>query len=95
MIGGNYPNSDNVPSRPMCSPGAGGFGQQQWDFHSQVDPEELFRKIFGDFGQRGGGFGGDFDQNFEESRYGFGASQEASFIYGLLLHEYMQQTTRI
>ncbi|XP_043220889.1 protein tumorous imaginal discs, mitochondrial-like isoform X1 [Amphibalanus amphitrite] len=60
-------------------PGAGGFGGQQWDFHSQVDPEELFRKIFGDFGQRGGGgFGGDFDQNFEESRFGFGASQEVA-----------------
>ena len=77
---------DLIPAlRPICSPGAAGFGQQQWDFHSQVDPEELFRKIFGDFGQRGGGgFGGDFDQNFEESRYGFGASQEASFLYGFL-----------
>ncbi|XP_037070451.1 protein tumorous imaginal discs, mitochondrial-like isoform X2 [Pollicipes pollicipes] len=56
----------------------GGFGRQQWDFQSQVDPEELFRKIFGDFGQRGAGFGDSFDQNFEESRFGFGASQEVA-----------------
>ena len=28
--------------------GGGGFGgQQNWDFKSNIDPEELFRTIFG------------------------------------------------
>ncbi|KAK2574939.1 hypothetical protein KPH14_008705 [Odynerus spinipes] len=48
--------------------------QQQWHFRSTVNPEELFRKIFGDAGFQSGMFG-DFE-DFAESKYGFGASQE-------------------
>lgn len=47
----------------------------QWSaegFHSTIDPEELFRKIFGDLGGRTGF--SDFD--FSESQYGFGGAQE-------------------
>jgi DnaJ homolog subfamily A member 3 len=58
--------------------GAQGAGQgpqgfsQHWQFRSTVDPEELFRKIFGDAGFRGGeGF-----NDFAESKYGFGGAQE-------------------
>lgn len=48
--------------------------QQQWQFRSTINPEELFRKIFGDAGFQSGMFG-DFE-DFAESKYGFGASQE-------------------
>lgn len=50
--------------------GPQGFSQN-WQFRSTVDPEELFRKIFGDanFGSKG------FD-DFSESQFGFGAAQE-------------------
>ncbi|XP_017779875.1 PREDICTED: protein tumorous imaginal discs, mitochondrial isoform X2 [Nicrophorus vespilloides] len=51
--------------------GPQGFSQS-WQYQSTIDPEELFRKIFGD-----GGFGKStgFD-NFAESSYGFGEAQE-------------------
>lgn len=51
--------------------GPQGFSQN-WQFRSTVDPEELFRKIFGDgnFGARGG-----FD-DFADSQFGFGGAQE-------------------
>lgn len=44
---------------------------QNWQFRSTVDPEELFRKIFGDanFGNKG------YD-DFAESQFGFGGAQE-------------------
>lgn len=45
---------------------------QNWNFQSSVDPEELFRKIFGQAGFQGGNFG----EEFAESRFGFGAAQE-------------------
>ncbi|KAI4482426.1 hypothetical protein M0802_013719 [Mischocyttarus mexicanus] len=48
--------------------------QQQWHFRSTLDPEELFKKIFGDAGFKSGMFG-DFE-DFAESKYGFGASKE-------------------
>lgn len=49
--------------------GAGGGGQQYWGGGTTVDPEELFRKIFGEFsGARGfGDFNGIFDQPREVS----------------------------
>lgn len=53
------------------SRGAEGFNQS-WSYQSTVDPEELFRKIFGDQG---------FKSNFEdfaESQYGFGSSKEVT-----------------
>lgn len=54
-------------------PGAGhgpqGFSQQ-WQYRSTIDPEELFRKIFGDAGFRGG------FEDFSESQFGFGGAQE-------------------
>ncbi|XP_058460049.1 protein tumorous imaginal discs, mitochondrial-like isoform X1 [Malaya genurostris] len=55
---------------------SGGAGQgpqgfsQNWQFRSTIDPEELFRKIFGD-----GGFKSGFD-DFSDSRFGFGGAQE-------------------
>ena len=52
-----------------------GFG----GFHGTIDPEELFRKIFGDaglggFGKGMGGFSGFTD--YEESKYGFAPASE-------------------
>ncbi|KAF2896101.1 hypothetical protein ILUMI_10071 [Ignelater luminosus] len=51
--------------------GPQGFSQQ-WSYQGTVDPEELFRKIFGDvrFGQ-----GSPFE-DFAESNFGFGEAQE-------------------
>ena len=50
---------------------AGGFE----GFHSSVDPEELFRKIFGDAGFRMSGF-----QDFAESTFGFSPATEVHLI---------------
>ena len=39
--------------------GGGGFGNaQDWNFKSNIDPEELFRNIFGNQGNPFAGFGG-------------------------------------
>lgn len=45
-----------------------------WQFKSTINPEELFRKIFGEAGFKSGGFP-DLE-DFAESQYGFGAAQE-------------------
>nr|XP_015834911.1 PREDICTED: protein tumorous imaginal discs, mitochondrial isoform X2 [Tribolium castaneum] len=52
-------------------PGAQGFAES-WQYQSTINPEELFRKIFGEagFGKSGG-----FD-DFAESNFGFGQAQE-------------------
>lgn len=49
-----------------------GFGGG-WNFSSNVDPEELFRKIFGEAGFKTGF--GDYE-DFAESHFGYGAAQE-------------------
>ena len=41
-----------------------------------MDPEELFRKIFGDAGFKMGGFGGQDFSDFAESQFGFAAASE-------------------
>ena len=51
---------------PFGGFGGGGGG---WNFKSNIDPEELFRTIFGDKSFRGGGFGG-------ESPFDFGQPTE-------------------
>ncbi|KAI8441003.1 hypothetical protein MSG28_009280 [Choristoneura fumiferana] len=50
--------------------GADGF-THQWQYKATIDPEELFRKIFGDAGFKSEAF-----SDFAESQFGFGASQE-------------------
>lgn len=55
--------------------GPQGFSQT-WQYQSTIDPEELFRKIFG---EAGFGKGSPFD-DFAESNYGFGEAQEVSLI---------------
>ena len=54
---------------------------QNWNFSSSVDPEELFRKIFG---QQARYSGGTYQDDFAESMFGFGASQEVIVI--ILFH---------
>jgi len=57
----------------MCYLCAGGFES----FHSSMNPEELFRKIFGDAGfSTSGGFGGFTD--FAESAFGFAPAAEVT-----------------
>ncbi|XP_064541757.1 protein tumorous imaginal discs, mitochondrial isoform X2 [Drosophila montana] len=62
--------------------GAGGFGggggpfgpegfSQNWQFRSTIDPEELFRKIFGEGNFRTNSF-----DDFADSKFGFGQAQE-------------------
>lgn len=54
---------------------SGGFE----NFHGSIDPEELFRKIFGEAGLGGmGGFGRFTD--FEESKFGFAPASEVGML---------------
>lgn len=64
----------------MNRQGAGGFGgrpfgpegfSQNWQFRSTIDPEELFRKIFGEGNFRSNSF-----DDFADSKFGFGQAQE-------------------
>ncbi|VVC34427.1 Hypothetical protein CINCED_3A001437 [Cinara cedri] len=48
-------------------------GKNSWSFNSNVDAEELFRKIFN---QNGFGDGGKFEEDFADSKFGFGAAEE-------------------
>jgi DnaJ family protein A protein 3 len=48
----------------------GGMGGFNWQYNTTIDPEDLFRKIFGN-----AGFHSSFD-DFAESKFGMGASQE-------------------
>nr|XP_053652856.1 protein tumorous imaginal discs, mitochondrial-like isoform X1 [Cherax quadricarinatus] len=61
----------------MGRAGSSGMGgnpfQSGWSYQTTIDPEELFRKIFGDFRRGGFDMG---DQDFAESTFGFGAAQE-------------------
>lgn len=51
--------------------GPQGFSQN-WQYQSTIDPEELFRKIFGEAGfQKSAGF-----EDFAESNFGFAGAQE-------------------
>lgn len=52
--------------------GSDGF-THQWQYKSTIDPEELFRKIFGE-----AGFKSDAFSDFAESQFGFGGAQEVS-----------------
>ena len=54
-----------------------------WAFHGRIDPEELFRQIFGDRGFRTSGFD-DFD-DFVESDFGFATASHVRS--GVLKHE--------
>lgn len=70
-----YDNWGSASGSPGGSSGGAGGPQGSWGpegFHSTIDPEELFRKIFGDLGGRTGF--SDFD--FSESQFGFGGAQE-------------------
>lgn len=65
-------------SENMGRQGGGGFAghgpqgfAQNWQFRSTIDPEELFRKIFGEGNFRSNSF-----DDFAESQFGFGRSQE-------------------
>ncbi|XP_071087458.1 protein tumorous imaginal discs, mitochondrial-like isoform X2 [Haliotis cracherodii] len=52
-----------------------GFSSQGFEnFHGSIDPEELFRNIFGNAGFRMSGFGNMND--FEESKFGFAPASE-------------------
>lgn len=59
----------NMGGRHSSGHGPQGFAQD-WQFRSTIDPEELFRKIFGDAAFKGG-----FD-DFAETQFGFGGAQE-------------------
>lgn len=56
----------------------GGFAGFE-NFHGSIDPEELFRRIFGDAGLGGmGGFSNFSD--FEESKFGFAPASEVGAV---------------
>lgn len=62
--------------------GAGGMGnenfQNAWSYSSNVDAEELFRKIFN---QSGFANSGSFEDDFADSKFGFGAAEEVIIIF--------------
>lgn len=70
-MGANYGGPN-----PGAGAGAGaGTGthpgyEQRWRYQSTVNPEDLFRKIFGDFN-----FQQEF-KDFADSQYGFGGAKE-------------------
>ncbi|KAL0268762.1 UNVERIFIED_CONTAM: hypothetical protein PYX00_010580 [Menopon gallinae] len=66
--------------RGMGGAGAGprthGFTAEEYTFRSSIDPEELFRKIFGDAGFSSHKF--TEHEDFADSTFGFGSAQEVS-----------------
>ncbi|CDW61169.1 DnaJ CXXCXGXG and DnaJ domain containing protein, partial [Trichuris trichiura] len=70
--------------------GGGGHPGAQWQgFRASIDPEELFRRIFGDLnmGKSGSGFSGWNFNDFAESQFGFDSAQElSSFLPTYILH---------
>lgn len=65
-----------------AGPSASGAGQQYWRSSTTVDPEELFRKIFGEF-TGAQGFG-DFSSIFEQP---LEVSSDARYFFGQLLYD--------
>jgi len=63
---------------------AGGFES----FHSTINPEELFRKIFGDAGFNTSGFGGFTD--FAESAFGFAPAAEARYFEDIFFNFHLK-----
>lgn len=67
----------------MGGPG-GGTGndnfQNAWSYQSNVDAEELFRKIFN---QSGFGQNSSFEEDFADSKFGFGAAEEVIIAFKL------------
>lgn len=64
----------------MGGPGGMGNGnfQNTWSYQSNVDAEELFRKIFN---QSGFSSTGSFEEDFADSKFGFGVAEEVIIIF--------------
>lgn len=62
--------------------GPGGMGSENfqggWSYQSNVDAEELFRKIFN---QSGFSNNAAFEEDFADSKFGFGAAEEVIFFF--------------
>ncbi len=72
--GASYPGA-----RGRADPGQGGFRGYEY-YQSQVDPEELFRKIFGDAFSRGGFGSHEWSSDAEQGPYGSqGVTQVMTF----------------
>lgn len=73
---GSTGNANNMGGAP------GGMGndnfQRAWSYQSNVDAEELFRKIFN---QNGFENNGSFEEDFADSKFGFGAAEEVMTIF--------------
>jgi len=64
--------------------GGGGTGndnfQNSWGYQSNVDAEELFRKIFNQSGFVNNNL---FEEDFADSKFGFGAAEEVRITFKL------------
>lgn len=69
---GSTGNTNNMGGGPGAGMGNENF-QNAWSYQSNVDAEELFRKIFN---QSGFGTSGTFEEDFADSKFGFGAAEE-------------------
>jgi len=77
---GSTGNTNNMGGGP------GGMGnehfQNAWGYQSNVDAEELFKKIFN---QSGFGNSGSFEEEFADSKFGFGAAEEVISLNSIVL----------
>lgn len=65
---------------------SGRRGQTEWNYQSNIDPEELFKTIFGEFTRRQGGgaragFQNPFDELFNNFQFRGGQEAEASISF--------------
>ncbi|XP_008556729.1 protein tumorous imaginal discs, mitochondrial isoform X1 [Microplitis demolitor] len=67
-------NSGFNPGAGAGGAGGQGYANHNWNFQSTINPEELFRKIFGEAGFKSTNFS-DFE-DYADSKYGFGTAQE-------------------
>ncbi|KAK8371911.1 hypothetical protein O3P69_013508 [Scylla paramamosain] len=73
----NYDTIGRSGQFPGGAGGAAGRGTTGWNYQTTIDPEELFRKIFGDFSRAGMG-GRGAEEEFADNLFGFGAAQEVT-----------------
>lgn len=68
-------------SEQMGRQGQGGMGADfnSWNFESNINPEELFRKIFGEAGFGASAFGEKLrETDYTQNKQGFAAAEEVS-----------------
>ncbi len=79
----SYPGEGSYSRTTNAS--QGGFRGYEY-YQSQVDPEELFRKIFGDAFSRGGFANHDWMDEPEQNKFGRQGITQVGLAYFILFH---------